>query len=286
MKTLKYSREALFIFFAVCFGLMLVAALLIILLNIETGTRAYYLCYFLGLLSPSAGAVAYVYKETKSLSYFKSLFKPVRVTKAWFMLLILPLSLISSFLVMSFFDLPLEMNQISGPSFLLNGFLGWASIIWLEELGWRGVLLPILQNRFTPLFSIVITNLIWVLWHLPLLYLIGMSFDQVLLFSLQTFGITSVITWAYNRSRSVLVATLIHAAYNATSGWILTAVPSVTPNDLIGVQALGPLVLGLMVIFLTRGNLGLKLEPNTERDYYNTAVLSNLKQSFIKKELK
>lgn len=269
MKTIKYSREAFFSFLLVCYGLMVTAAMLIKLLSLQPGTTAYYACYFLGLLSPTAGAVAYVYKETKSLFYFKSMLKPIRISKGWTMILLLPLSLIFSYLSMSISGLPLKMEELAGLNTLLFGFLGWASMIWLEELGWRGLLLPVLQEKFTPLFSTILLNLIWVLWHLPLLYLIGMSIEQVLLFSLQTFGIATVLTWTYNHTHSVLVATLLHASYNATSGWLLTAVPSLDPNDVIGVQAFGPLMLGLLLIIITKGNLGWKVRsegatlPNT-----------------------
>lgn len=211
---------------------------------------------FTGTISPTVGAAAYVYKETKTFVSFKNLIKNIEFSKGWFMILLLPASLVCSYFIFSFLGLPFDLKRLSGPSFLLFSFLGWTSIIWLEEVGWRGVLLPALQTKFSPLFSTLVLNLIWVLWHLPLLYLIGMSIEQVLLFSLQTFGIASALTWAYNQSGSLIVATLIHAGYNATSGWLLTAVPSLGPNEMIGVQALGPLVLGLLIIIQTRGNLG------------------------------
>jgi len=38
-----------------------------------------------------------------------------------------------------------------------------------EEPGWRGFLLPRLQQRFAPLTADLVLGAIWALWHLPLL---------------------------------------------------------------------------------------------------------------------
>ena len=43
----------------------------------------------------------------------------------------------------------------------------------VEELGWRGVALPLLQRRFTPLVAGLVVGLVWALWHLPAFALSG-----------------------------------------------------------------------------------------------------------------
>ncbi|WGH78573.1 CPBP family intramembrane metalloprotease [Jannaschia ovalis] len=43
----------------------------------------------------------------------------------------------------------------------------------VEELGWRGVLQPLLQRRLAPLASGLVIGTIWGLWHLPAFHLAG-----------------------------------------------------------------------------------------------------------------
>ncbi len=56
------------------------------------------------------------------------------------------------------------------PTFLLMLFGGG-----LEEPGWRGVLLPELRRKRSPLVASAILGPIWIVWHLPLFYLPGIS---------------------------------------------------------------------------------------------------------------
>ena len=45
--------------------------------------------------------------------------------------------------------------------------LGWLpSSPLLEEFGWRGLALPLLQGRWNALVSSVLLGLVWGLWHL------------------------------------------------------------------------------------------------------------------------
>lgn len=85
-----------------------------------------------------------------------------------------------------------------------------------EETGWRGFVLPRLQNRFNALHSALLLTIPWALWHLPLfLYRPGyMSMDIAgaagWVLSLLTGSI--LLSWFYNSTRgSILVCALFHA---------------------------------------------------------------------------
>lgn len=100
----------------------------------------------------------------------------------------------------------------------------------LEELGWRGVALPELQNSLGPICATVILGAIWSLWHLPLFFIRGVNqyATNFYIFSLAVTGLAFVLTWIYNRTRSILLCVLLHAAYNATASLGLKVPGSVT----------------------------------------------------------
>lgn len=95
------------------------------------------------------------------------------------------------------------------PALLASMFLAGT---W-EELGWRGVALPLLQRRFTPLTSGLLVGLVWGLWHLPAFALSG-TVQSAWSFGPYLAGIVAlsvIMTWIFNSSNgSILVAWLIH----------------------------------------------------------------------------
>ena len=88
-----------------------------------------------------------------------------------------------------------------------------------EEIGWRGVALPALQQRHSALIASAILGLLWATWHVPFWLLLD-TFAQ--------FGIgylalnlalilpsTVYITWFFNRGRgSLLLPVAFHLAFN------------------------------------------------------------------------
>ena len=102
----------------------------------------------------------------------------------------------------------------AGISFLSN-FLFTAA---LEEPGWRGFLLPRLQQRFSPLLASLLVWLPWALWHAPLDSHQPFRFTLVnylLLRVVFLVPITIILTWLYNRSgANLLTVVIFHAAMN------------------------------------------------------------------------
>ena len=87
----------------------------------------------------------------------------------------------------------------------------------VEEFGWRGVALPLLQQRFAPFWSAVLLGVIWGLWHVPAFLLSGTpqsawSFGP---FFVAAIAISIVMTPLFNASRgSILLAGLFHFQLN------------------------------------------------------------------------
>lgn len=93
----------------------------------------------------------------------------------------------------------------------------------IEELGWRGFLQPLLQNRLGPLRASLLVGLIWGLWHLPALVLPGFPQHDAALplwfvigrFVVQTTALSVVMGFALNRARgAVAPMMLMHWAAN------------------------------------------------------------------------
>lgn len=89
----------------------------------------------------------------------------------------------------------------------------------LEEPGWRGLALPLLQKRFSPLRSSLILGVLWTFWHWPQLLLSGAQggLPVVVSFFLQVVSLALLFTAVFHRARgSLLVVVVLHAAINAT----------------------------------------------------------------------
>ena len=89
-----------------------------------------------------------------------------------------------------------------------------------EELGWRGFMLPALLERFGLKKALLLSGLIWCLWHFPLLIWGGYMDDSVLwyrliAFVLCIFPVGVIAGLLAIKSGSVWPAAFLHAAHNA-----------------------------------------------------------------------
>ena len=122
----------------------------------------------------------------------------------------------------------------------------------IEELGWRGVALPLLQRRFSPLWASLILGVAIALWHTPaFFFLSGTKQSSWALgpFFLGIVAISVILTGMFNASRgSLLVAFLFHAQVNGPA-W-----PDVQPwDDYLFVAVAIVVVLVNRKTMLTRG---------------------------------
>ena len=87
----------------------------------------------------------------------------------------------------------------------------------VEELGWRGLALPLLQRRFSPLRSSLILGAFWGVWHAPAFLLSG-SPQSAWSFAPYLIGVLSlsvIITPLFNAAHgSILMAALFHFQIN------------------------------------------------------------------------
>src|SRR5713226_9464748 len=111
----------------------------------------------------------------------------------------------------------------SGPTYLLLVVVEFGYAFFVgggvsEEPGWRGFLLPRLQERFNPLVASLLVWFPWALWHLPLDFTgyAGSTFVDYFRTRVFVLVLLSIImTWVYNRcGKTILSAALFHSAFN------------------------------------------------------------------------
>jgi len=87
----------------------------------------------------------------------------------------------------------------------------------VEEFGWRGVALPLLQRRFAPLWASLVLGTVWGIWHLPAFFISGtpqsaLSFGT---FFVAALAVTVILTPMFNAARgSILIPVLYHWQLN------------------------------------------------------------------------
>lgn len=138
---------------------------------------------------------------------------------------------------------PLVTPHHSGPLWLFAAYGGISFLsnflftAVLEEPGWRGYLLPLLQQRFSPLLATFLVWLPWALWHAPLDFQRPFRFtlvQYILIRVVFLIPISIILTWLYNHSGgNLLTVSIFHAAMNTF--------PSLLPYS--------PPAVGLVIIF-------------------------------------
>ena len=120
-----------------------------------------------------------------------------------------------------------------------------------EEIGWRGYLYPAFREKFSSLYSHLLTGLIWSLWHLPLNlqgYNFGSTYWGVPWLGLVAmfvfcFSIGVLLSFMMEKTGSLWAPALLHGAVNASAGLgILFQIPS---EQALSLRILGPTPLGL-----------------------------------------
>jgi uncharacterized protein len=140
-----------------------------------------------------------------------------------------------------------------------------ALITWGEEPGWRGFALTKMQPLYGPVKSSLILGFLHSLWHLPIFFIVSgpVAFGpfNLVAFVQNTVSImliTIVWTWMFNGAKgSILIAVLMHAAFNATGG-LLPAIPETALQTASIVGLVVNSLLAVLIILLTKGQLGYK----------------------------
>lgn len=118
----------------------------------------------------------------------------------------------------SFSDTQRQFNLSTQLSYI-NWLLPFITYSIFEEFGWRGFLLPHLQENFSAMKSSIILTVVWATWHLPF-FLWRFQFSTLITigFFFAIFVGSVIITATFNLSKgSIISVILFHFCNNVAS---------------------------------------------------------------------
>ena len=122
--------------------------------------------HIVGALGPAIASVFYLKRNNIKFQHF--VFSKKENSSIYFIIHLLAILILFSLS-------SLELNGVS--IYLMPLF--YIQLIFFggghEELGWRGILQPLLDKKYTYWKSNLIVGLIWGIWHLPLWFIVGES---------------------------------------------------------------------------------------------------------------
>ena len=142
-----------------------------------------------------------------------------------------------------------------------------------EEWGWRGFALPELLERHRPVAATLVLGTLWATWHLPLLAaqedlshgLGGVELTVVLTATvINIIGLAFFYTLLYLRTRSTLLAVLLHGSFNATNGTLVLR-DEIEGNAYATMQyciTVTTLLVVAVLVWTTRGHLGARADTD------------------------
>lgn len=160
----------------------------------------------------------------------------------------------------------------------LNAIVGMivvSTLALFEEVGWRGWLLPRLIDRMSDRRAVVITSVVWALWHVPYVLAGIQHLDRVpvgwtaLAVPPGIFGSGLIIGWLWLRTESIWIAAIAHGALNNWGQYAFKFVAGAGQSS--DVLVLGS---GGLALILTGASLLFFEDPNRKHSAPTTPICS------------
>lgn len=262
---LKTLVAFVFITFATAWGILgfylLANDLAVRLLGQISGTHP---LFFLAVWAPAIAAVAIVVHRhgAAGLGRFLGRLALWRIPGGWLLFVLLGIPAV--FFIGAFIKgAPLL------PSILADGVGAMLTVMIImlflgpvEELGWRGLALPVLQRYMAPAWAGILIGTVWGLWHLPAFYLSGTVQSEwgFAPFLLGNICLSLIVTPIFNASGGSLLWPALYHYQLIFPLW-----PDAQPYDtylLVGVAAL-ILVFHRRAMFTRRDAATVVVPPST-----------------------
>jgi uncharacterized protein len=204
------------------------------------------------MYGPTLATLLFLWREKKDIGAFLRKSFTFRINLPILLTLLIPVVLtpvISYYVNAGVVSLPTDTGLIA--FYLVAMF----PAVMGEEIGWRGYLLPKLQERYTPFAASLILGLIWGFWHTPT-KLAGITF--FVFWFLQLMGGNFLGTFVYNKAKpSLWSAILLHYIFNMMGFLFMQNM-----LDVVVVTGIVYLVAGLLFVALLRKDFSARPAPN------------------------
>lgn len=174
--------------------------------------------FIFAVYSPAIAAVGLIWRHhgIAGLRGFFARLALARMSMPWWVLLIVGIPAVSyaAATITGNFPRPFPFSPWYGviPAMIVTLFIGP-----IEEFGWRGLALPLLQRRLAPFWAGLLLGVVWAAWHIPAFFISGAPQQSWSLpaFFVGVVALSVVMTGMFNASRgSLLIPALIHCQCN------------------------------------------------------------------------
>ncbi|MGI1663390.1 CPBP family glutamic-type intramembrane protease [Palleronia sp. KMU-117] len=175
--------------------------------------------FILAVYAPAIAALFLVWRRAggSGLRRFLSRILLWRMPAVWWAVLILGIPVVFAIGAAMKGTLWPPTVSFDGAGALLGAIAFMLVLGPVEELGWRGLMLPVLQRRMAPVWAGLAVGAVWGLWHMPAFLLSGtpQAAWGFLPFVVGTTAISVILTAMFNAARgSLLIAGLFHFQMN------------------------------------------------------------------------
>lgn len=217
---MKRLAKYLFATFAISWGAWWALALLIYLKVLTFTHPAGILLFMIGGFGPTIAALLVLSEKLTAKSILAFIFSRRRKTIGILLLFCILITAVIGFS-------SLETNPTI-PVYVLPAVLAMTTLVGggNEELGWRGIMQPQLEQALPFPAATVITGIVWAVWHLPLWFVEGSSQQNMpfMLFAINAVLLSFWLAAIYKHSHCVFDCCVFHGLNNTLMSFFVIKV--------------------------------------------------------------
>jgi membrane protease YdiL (CAAX protease family) len=255
------KRHPVFSYFALTYAISWTGALLVVsphLVRREVVPKLGGVLMFPAMLLGPSVAALLLTRVLDGRAGIAELFARMRVISfgiRWYGMLLVPPALV--------FTVLLCLKTFVSPTYAPNHFLpglGFGLLAgFFEEIGWMGFAFPRMRRYWGSFASAALLGVLWGTWHLPVIDFLGAATPHgtyllpfFLAFTAAMTAMRELIAFVYARTKSVLLAQLMHAS--STSALAVLSPPGVSAaQEALWYVVYGAALWVLVAVFIRRG---------------------------------